>query len=309
MKGFLLALCALPACGAVVAAAPPPACGAPGHRQFDFWVGLWHVTGPKGGFAGINRIRPIDGGCALQESWSASRGGYTGTSLNWLGPDGRWHQRWIDSQGQSLELDGGLVGSAMVMEGRTPNPKSPGRSLRQRITWTPLEPGLVRQLWESSADDGANWTVSFDGKYRRIDEASHEPPPLAAQLAGNWIGTGRIQGADVAVTLTLQPALAQRTWELHWQNLGSGDGKGRFEGRATYDSWSKEGVTGSWWDSGGGRFELQGTSTDRSLDMHWGQAGRTVYTLTAEDELEVVDSLKTRDGSWKEFGRSKLRRQ
>jgi len=28
---------------------PPPACAAPEHRQFDFWVGRWDVFDPKSG--------------------------------------------------------------------------------------------------------------------------------------------------------------------------------------------------------------------------------------------------------------------
>ena len=35
-----------------------------------------------------------------------------------------------------------------------------------RITWTPLPAGQVRQLWETSSD-GKSWTVAFDGLYTR----------------------------------------------------------------------------------------------------------------------------------------------
>ncbi len=65
--------------------APPRPCAAPLHRQFDFWIGIWDVTGPAGKFAGINRIEAVDGGCALAESWSSAGGGYTGHSLNSVG--------------------------------------------------------------------------------------------------------------------------------------------------------------------------------------------------------------------------------
>jgi hypothetical protein len=37
---------------------------------------------------------------------------------------------------------------------------------RQRITWTPEGDGL-RQVWETSSDDGKTWEVAFDGQYRR----------------------------------------------------------------------------------------------------------------------------------------------
>jgi hypothetical protein len=43
-------------------ASPPPSptprpCSAPEHRQFDFWLGEWQVTGPSGKVAGTNSIR------------------------------------------------------------------------------------------------------------------------------------------------------------------------------------------------------------------------------------------------------------
>ena len=39
-------------------AVPPRPCAGPLHRQFDFWIGTWDVTGPAGKFAGVNRIEP-----------------------------------------------------------------------------------------------------------------------------------------------------------------------------------------------------------------------------------------------------------
>ena len=53
----------------------------------------------------------------------------------------------------------------MVMEGRAPG-EDPAVLERQRITWTP-EGDEVRQVWETSADDGQTWTTAFDGLYRR----------------------------------------------------------------------------------------------------------------------------------------------
>jgi hypothetical protein len=53
----------------------------------------------------------------------------------------------------------------MVLEGW-----GPGDDLdavdRQRITWT-TDGDEVRQLWETSSDDGKTWTIAFDGRYRR----------------------------------------------------------------------------------------------------------------------------------------------
>ena len=45
--------------------------------------------------------------------------------------------------------------------------QSGGKHLLERITWTPLSDGSVRQLWEQSADAGAKWTIVFDGRYTK----------------------------------------------------------------------------------------------------------------------------------------------
>ena len=143
----------------------PRGCTAPEYRQFDFWTGEWTVTVANGRVAGSNRIESILGGCALQEHWTSAAGGH-GTSLNmWNAADSTWRQVWIDASGNLLELSGALRGKEMVLSGTTRG--ADGRMQVNRITWTPAADGTVRQLWESSTDDGASWTVQFDGRYAR----------------------------------------------------------------------------------------------------------------------------------------------
>jgi hypothetical protein len=147
--------------------APPPgqACKAPEHHQFDFWIGQWDVTLPNGKRAGVNKIELILGGCALRETW-AGAGGSDGTSYNaWDATRRRWHQTWVDNQGSLLTLEGAFADGKMILEGETVD--TAGRKQRQRITWEQTSPGHVRQLWESSSDGGATWTVAFDGRYAK----------------------------------------------------------------------------------------------------------------------------------------------
>ena len=100
----------------------------------------------------------------LHEHWHGS-GGVEGRSLNaYDEARGCWHQTWMDSTGGMLLLDGGLRDGAMVLEGRAPSGRT-GVDV-QRITWTQAG-DEVRQVWETSTDDGATWTVAFDGRYRR----------------------------------------------------------------------------------------------------------------------------------------------
>jgi hypothetical protein len=141
-------------------------CSAAEFHQFDFWEGRWDVFGPAGKLAGHNTIASVQGGCALVESWTGADGG-TGTSLNFYDrTDRRWHQSWIGSTGGALRLAGGLKGSGMVLAA-DPVVRPDGTTVVNRITWTPLADGAVRQVWEVSKDGGREWQVVFDGKYVR----------------------------------------------------------------------------------------------------------------------------------------------
>ena len=141
-------------------------CAAAEHHQFDFWIGDWDVTTPDGKPAGKNKIEAILGGCALRESWTGAKGG-VGTSYNaWDRRRGVWHQTWMDAQGNVLQLEGRFADGRMTLVGVTED--STGGKATQRIIWEQTAPGQVRQLWETSTDGGASWTVSFDGRYRKL---------------------------------------------------------------------------------------------------------------------------------------------
>jgi hypothetical protein len=149
---------------------PPAPCADPHYRDFDFWVGDWEVADAKGTRQGHNRVERIEGGCAIQENWTGA-GGMTGRSLNTYRPSaGTWHQTWVSSQGALLLLDGRFDGRSMILGGPSPNPE--GGTLHNRITWTPLPDGRVRQLWEQSPDGKSAWRVVFDGYYARTAKAT-----------------------------------------------------------------------------------------------------------------------------------------
>jgi hypothetical protein len=158
-----LTAAALSADGVSAQQSQPPACTSPEHRQFDFWIGSWEVVDSAGTVLGSNRITSTLAGCVLHEQWTGARG-VRGESLNiYDRTTGRWHQSWVDSAGNLLQLDGGLENGAMVMRGQTRT--ADGAAQQQRITWRRLDDGSVLQLWESSAD-GTEWTTVFRGLYR-----------------------------------------------------------------------------------------------------------------------------------------------
>ena len=137
-----------------------PRCSSAEHRQFDFWLGEWDVT-QGGKAAGRNTIRSILNGCAISEEWSGT-GGFKGNSLNFYNAvTKRWHQTWIDSQGQSLALEGQFEAGSMTLQKMSAADNMP----RHRITWTQLPDKSVRQLWQVREASGSEWKTLFDGNY------------------------------------------------------------------------------------------------------------------------------------------------
>lgn len=137
------------------------ACREAEHRQFDFWLGDWEVTDRAGTVVGDNRIIRVSLGCGLLESWRGARG-TEGTSLNWFDPqNGHWNQLWVGS-GLYLRLTGGLENGQMVLSGKR---RTPQGVVVDRIVWTALDDGRVRQVWTLSRDSGVTWQVVFDGMY------------------------------------------------------------------------------------------------------------------------------------------------
>ncbi len=137
------------------------ACSGAEHRQFDFWLGEWEVADTTGNVLGTNRITRVANGCGLHEYWRGGKGN-NGNSLNWYEPAaGKWNQLWV-GPGYYLRLSGGLEDGSMVLSGERETAQ--GRVV-DRITWTPLADGRVRQLWEVSSDSGNTWGLVFEGFY------------------------------------------------------------------------------------------------------------------------------------------------
>lgn len=207
----------LPSGGAAlpVAAQEPPAeaiaerCAGPEHRQFDFWLGRWEVRNPEGDLVGHNEITRVASGCGLLERWRGVRGS-RGVSVNGYDADGGvWTQRWIGA-GAALWLEGRLEDDAMVLTGTAPRATPDGEVL-DRIRWTPLPDGRVRQVWEVSADEGGSWREIFVGLYAPPPGAPVEDDPeedaeeAAAPSEGDEVPASGLSEQDVsAIRAVLQ---------------------------------------------------------------------------------------------------------
>src|SRR5688500_18387522 len=230
----------------------PRGCALPEFRRFDFWIGNWDVYAPGPTFAGTNVVERELDGCVIEENWSS---GVRGRSMNMYdASDGKWHQHWVFAAGgpaSVLILEGeSPAADSMRMAGTRPAPN--GSSIRDEITWSAITPDSVRQHWLSSTNDGPP-TLSFDGRYRRVEEVRAIPPvhPVTCMnraanhaldfLLGRWTispgrgeKTGMMQGA---ATATFSADLDHCLIEEH------------LEGPAGYRGWSFAGyqpVLGVW---------------------------------------------------------------
>ncbi len=149
------------------------------YRAFDFWLGHWEVYGnadKSGPLYGHNSITQVEQGCLVMEHWQGASGS-SGTSMNYYdGAIGKWVQHWV-SNGTVIDYSGGLevINNKMAMQLKgyihyaSPQQKPQTRDFRG--TWTPLDGGVVQQLFEESVDGGETWTVWFNGFYFPTSES------------------------------------------------------------------------------------------------------------------------------------------
>jgi hypothetical protein len=104
----------------------------------------------------------------IHEHWTGAKGG-TGQSFNFYDrARGQWRQVWIDNSGNVLDLAGSYADGKMAYAGASAGAPG-GGPVRHKLTFFDNSDGTVRQLWESSRDKGATWSVVFDGLYRKRD--------------------------------------------------------------------------------------------------------------------------------------------
>lgn len=151
---------------AALSAVSTPPCDEQLHRQFDFWLGSWEVYDGERRLVGTNTITAEEAGCVLIERWHGERS--SGMSVNYVDPaTAQWRQNWVASSGYIVELAGGLVDGAMVMQGSLTSKDGTTRPMRGK--WTPLDSSLVRQqFW--LADSTKAWEPWFDGYYERTNK-------------------------------------------------------------------------------------------------------------------------------------------
>jgi len=134
-------------------------------RLFDFWVGEWDVKNAQGQPAGQSSVQRLLEGCALYENWTDMQGG-GGKSLNSYNTDVKqWQQFWTDQYGRVTEYrDSEWIDGSLRFSAKQIMPNGPALL---HMTFTPINPDVVRQFGEMSMDDGKTWTPTFDLYYYR----------------------------------------------------------------------------------------------------------------------------------------------
>jgi len=131
------------------------------------------------------------------------------------------------------------------------------------------------------------------------------PDPLLSRFAGQWSGTGTVLNQPSKISITW-------TWELNGQFLRltfkNEMPKSTFEGHAYYRPTGEGLYRGMWVDNSGMFRPLDARRDGDALVSKWGtpetEEGETTYRLTSNSRMEIVDRVKSKDGTWREFGRS-----
>lgn len=139
------------------------------YHALDFWLGNWDVF-IGDAKVGTNRIEKTLSGCAVFEHWVASNGG-EGKSLFYFSDAGKWKQVWVT---EFANLPGGVKEKTMVDIEPEYGVRFQGKlqhadigTWLDRTTLTPLDNGDVRQVIETSTDNGTTWKSVWDAIYRR----------------------------------------------------------------------------------------------------------------------------------------------
>jgi hypothetical protein len=133
---------------------------------------------------------------------------------------------------------------------------------------------------------------------------------LLSKFAGQWTGTGTVlsQPSKISISWTLE--LGGQFLRLTFRNEMP---KLTFEGHAYYRPSGPESYRGMWFDNSGMFRPLDARRDGDALVSKWGtpdtEEGETTYRLMADAKMEIVDRVKSKDGTWREFGRSTVERQ
>ncbi len=140
---------------------------------FDFWVGDWEASWNENGtvkLLGENHLSKEFGGWVIREKFKVNDGaskGFEGGSWTVFDKQKKkWFQTWVDNNGAYMAFEGKLDGEKRIFERNTIDKK--GKPVLQRMVFRDITTESFTWDWESSADNGKTWTLSWQILYKRI---------------------------------------------------------------------------------------------------------------------------------------------
>ena len=158
LSGLILSFAALPA----TAADPAPCAANTAARQLDYWLGDWSVDSGRG----RSTVHLSLDKCLLIESWASNTSGHSGENVIALSSEEKtWFGLFVDNRGRVHSMSGAVAPGAAEFRG-------PGRDdndspILKRVRIIQVNPDTVDQIWEKSANKGAQWTTEFKMEYIR----------------------------------------------------------------------------------------------------------------------------------------------
>lgn len=131
--------------------------------------------------------------------------------------------------------------------------------------------------------------------------------PLLSRLSGQWSGNGTVLGQPSKIEMNWSWELGGQFLRLTFRNEMP---KSVFEGHAYYRAVGDGRYRGMWFDNSGRFRPLEARRDGDALVSKWGtpesEEGETTYRLLPDGKMDVVDRVKSKDGTWRQFGQSGL---
>lgn len=145
-------------------------------------------------------------------------------------------------------------------------------------------------------------------------QASSQHDKFLNSLKGDWEGEGKAFGGAAHLRLKWEWVLDNKFLRLTLRNEINAPNRPKqiFEGQAYYREAGVDKYQAHWFDSRGTSFPIRAQLEGNTLTASWGspetEEGKSTYQLINETTMEVVDSVKQKDGTFREFARITVKR-
>ena len=122
-----------------------------------------------------------------------------------------------------------------------------------------------------------------------------------------WKGSGELLKSTASFQMDWQPILDGKFYELSFQNQRDESKEFIFKSKGIYRPGGNGTFTGTWFDSRGYSFPLEGKFTGNELSVFWGnpetEEGKTIYSIKEGGTVSVMDYI-LKDGNLIPFGKA-----